>query len=259
MFKNPVCPILLFAMSSLIVACAAPSEDIFAYEEWDLVWISDSTGFGAAEVYAEYIQEDLGLTVNIHNYTVHGLSAGTALKALRGEEGIQYTLQELPEVIPEAEVVVFYANPIRSKSDKHPFDWDCTSNRPYVNKCAPETFEVYREHLDTVYREIFALRGRKPILIRAYEPYNIPAHWDEHGVLDECLQCWANYTQVIHDAADAHGIPVANVYDAFTGAQHDSDPRNTGLIGSDGQHTTPEGARLIADLLRELGYDVTQP
>jgi lysophospholipase L1-like esterase len=49
------------------------------------------------------------------------------------------------------------------------------------------------------------------------------------------------------------------VYDAFNGPNHDQDPRDKGYIGSDGMHTNETGQDIIADLLRELGYEYSVP
>jgi hypothetical protein len=46
------------------------------------------------------------------------------------------------------------------------------------------------------------------------------------------------------------------VYDAFNGLNHDEGPREKDYIGGDdGEHTTEAGQKVIADLMRELGYD----
>ena len=53
-----------------------------------------------------------------------------------------------------------------------------------------------------------------------------------------------------------HYFDVAQVYDAFNGLNHDEGPREKDYIGGDdGEHTTEAGQKVIADLMRELGYD----
>ncbi len=250
----------LAVLALLTVSCTSPEEQLRGLDEWDLVWISDSTGFGAYDVYAEMVAEDNGIPVNVHRYAIGALSAGRVLDALRGQEPNHLRLKQLPDVIADAEVVVFYANPIDSVSEEHPGDWMCvgyTGN--YVNECDPETFDLYRAHLDAIYEEILALRGNQPIIIRAYDSYNFPDKWEADGVSAECGECWGNYIQTIHDAAAAHGVPVAHVYDAFTGPNHDMDPRDQDLIGTDGEHTNKAGATLIATLVRDLGYEISSP
>lgn len=240
---------------------AGPSaaEQLLALDQWDLVWISDSTGWGAADIYAGYIEEDADVEVVVHDFAMPVLSAGEVLGALRREDGASYKVAQLADAVAEAEVVVFYANPIDSMSDEFPDDSNCMMGSLYVNSCPPESYDLYRQHLGQIYDQIVALRGNQPIIVHAYDSYQFPRRWAEGDVLEECQACWGAYTQAIHDAAAAHGIPIAHVYDAFTGPDHESDPRDTGLIGGDGQHTTEAGAELIASLVRDLGYEVTSP
>jgi lysophospholipase L1-like esterase len=53
-------------------------------------------------------------------------------------------------------------------------------------------------------------------------------------------------------------VPVAPVFDTFNGPNHDEDPRDKGYISVDGAHPSGEGAKAIAELLRDLGYEPTQ-
>jgi hypothetical protein len=235
---------------------------MLALAEWDLVWLSDSSGRGAGELYAAYVEEDLGVTVTLHDLALGSLSARSVRNALLDSEGRAYDLQlrGLPDLIREAEVVVLYANPTASISETHPGDWSCTPGPKHVVDCSPETFDAYLADLDDIYAEIFRLRGGSPTLVRAFDAYNpLLSEWRADGVLDACLGCWENYNQAIHQAAEAHGVPVAGVFEAFNGADHRDDPRDAGYIDPDGIHTSGEGQTVIADLLRELGYAVTAP
>lgn len=228
--------------------------------EWDMVFFSDSSGWGVADRYAAHIEKDLGVTVKVYDLSGPSLSAGTVLAALRGEESRYPTSTGVPDLIREAEVVVFYANPQESVSESNPGDWNCVSLKPYVNDCSPETFDAYGADLEAIYREILALRGDSSIIIRAFDAYNpLYSVFREHGVYNECVRCWENYNEAIHQAAAVHNVLVAHVYDAFNGSNHDEDPREKGYIGDDGVHTTGAGRDVIAELLRELGYEPTVP
>jgi hypothetical protein len=247
----------------LVVGCAtspapAPTDTTSAGDkpEWDLVLFSDSSGWGVADRYAAHIEADLHVTVKVHDLSGPGLSAGTVLAALRGEEGGRPLPANVPDLIREAEVVVVYGNPLESISESHPGDWNCVSSEePYARDCAPETFDTYRAHLGAIYEQVLALRGDAPVLVRAFDAYNpLYSVYRERGVYDECVACWENCNEAIHEAAAAHNVPVARVFDAFNGPDHDEDPRDKGYIRDDGEHTTPEGRQVIADLLRELGY-----
>jgi len=228
--------------------------------EWDLVFISDSSGWHVGEKYAEFIETDLRVKVTLHDFSLSALSARSVINYLRDPDGLDYNLLlktlRLGEILLDAEVVVFYANPRSAELG----DWDCVSDNPYVVDCSPETFAAYRADLNAIYREILALRGDEPIIIRAFDAYNpLYSVYVEHGVYEECSGCWEKYNQVIHQAAEEFSIPVARVYDAFNGPNRDEDPRDKGYIGSDGIHTSSTGSTVIAEILRDLGYEYTQP
>ncbi len=107
-----------------------PEEQLLALDEWDLVWISDSTGWGAADIYAGYIEQDVGVDVIVHDFAKPVLSAGEVLGGLRREDGASYKVSQLPDTVAEAEIVVFYANPIHSMSDEYPDDSNCMLGKP---------------------------------------------------------------------------------------------------------------------------------
>jgi hypothetical protein len=267
--KTWIALLALLALTLPVAGCAtsasaepppptvAPAPDLLSLAEWDVVWISDSTGFNAAEVYASLIEEDLGVTVRLHDVAMGGLPARRVLQALRGDEDVVgLMLNQLPDLIREAEVVVFYANPAESDAG----DWNCVGPVFYVNDCSPEAFDQYRADLDEIYESIFALRGDAPVAVRAYDAYMpIFTLWEREGVRDACSPCWENYNQVIREAAAAHDVPLAEVYAAYNGPDHTEDPRGKGYISEDGEHPSEAGDLLIAQLLHELGYEPTTP
>jgi hypothetical protein len=178
-----------------------------------------------------------------------GLSATSLLNKLQNNEQWRGWARD-------AEVVVYFGNPLGSATG----DWDCIPRGNYVNDCSPETFIGYRETLEAIVEEIFALREGEPTIIRATDFYvPILRQWREAGLEEACTQCLENMIEAIHQAAAAHNVPVAHVYDAFNGPNHDEDPRDKGYIASDGQHTSVLGQQVIAGLLRELGYEPVAP
>lgn len=79
--------------------------------------------------------------------------------------------------------------------------------------------------------------------------------WKKRGEYDENKRCWEAVNGTIQQAAIDKNIPVARIYDAFNGINHDEDAVEKGYIGSDGVHTSEKGQKVIADLFRELGYE----
>jgi len=252
-------------LALLLAACSTQpngnTADLLEMEQWDLLWISDSSGWGVAEIYAAYIEEDTGIPVNVYDYWDGGLSAGTILDILEGGNHPDVELDKIPELIPEVEVIVFYANPEESVDADDPMDWNCGQSplKTYVNTCEMDTFALYTQHLESIYEHIFELRDGRPLIIRAYDAYNPAlARWEKDGTFDACQVCWGNYNTAIHQAAAKFNIPVAKVYDAWNGPDHDQDPNVKGYT-KDGIHPNELGAQVIAEELRKLGYDPVTP
>lgn len=218
-------------------------------KELDLVILSDSSLLGVGKYYAAYIEEDLNATVNLHDEWQGSLSAKTLLKQLQKEE-------RLRRILRDSEVVVYFGNPVGSATG----DWSCVPRANYVKDCSPETFSEYQATLEAIVEEILALRDGAPTIIRATDFYvPVLTQWREAGLEVECTRCIENMVAAVHEAAAAQNIPVARVYDALNGPNHDVDPRDMGYIGADGIHTSDLGQQVIASLLRELGYEPVVP
>lgn len=227
---------------------------------WDLVYISDSTGWGVPNKYAENIERDTGKTVQVHSYAIGGLSALSVLNALQSdpESLADGRLKSLREDIREAEVIVFFANPRGDPSEGGVRGGleDCISVSSPPDDCTPGLYEPYLENLKAIYEEISSLRDGKPTIIRAVDFYNplISVH-RERNLEAECTRCLEIFNDTVRQAADAFHIPTISVCDAFNGPGHDEDPREKGYIGPDGVHASEKGQQVIADLLSEAGYE----
>ena len=248
--------ITTIVLSVLVISTVAcmPNRDLMQMEQWDLVLISDSSGWNVAEAFAAQIEQNLNVDVVVHDFATSELSAAEALQALHGENPRpgDGKLDNWPEIIKNAEVIVFYANPTNTATGV----WDCmVFDTPPVD-CSPETFDGYVDTLDQIYKEIFRLRNGAPTIIRAFDAY-MPwiEMWNRWGLETECGVCWQNYNDAIHRAAEMNNVPIANVYDAFNGSEHNDDPVEKGLIRSDGTHTSEAGVKIIVQLLQDLGYE----
>jgi len=214
--------------------------------EWSYVVLGDSSAWGFSKYYAAHIEDDLGVKVTVHDWTVGGLSSGQLLSMLHDD-------QELRSAISEAEVVTFIANP-----GDH-IGWHIITGEGR-HDCSPEALAGYKKDLDEIIRKIFLLRKGQSTIIRAMDFY-VPIHreWKERGEYEENKRCWDALNETVHQIAAEHNIPVARVYDALNGPDHNEDPREKGYIGDDGLHTNEEGQRVIADLFRKLGYKTIVP
>lgn len=253
--------VLIFLTASLLLTSCSSKPSLQEMDEWDLVWISDSSGWDVAEIYASMVEEDTGKKVNVMDNWMGGLSAGYVYTVLKGEPTPNATLEHLGELIKEAEIVVFYANPEESWEEGNPADWMCVSSISlnYVNNCDMETFDTYIQHLEGIYQLIFELRDGQPTIVRAYDAYNpLIARFQEQGAYEDCKACWANYNAAIHQAAASYNIPVAGVAEAWNGPNWDQDPQAMGYT-KDSEHPNEVGATIIAQALRELGYEPVVP
>lgn len=271
--SNCIISIILLAAGMILPACSStvepvsqpqPEVEIIPLEglgEWDLLWISDSSGWDVADVYAAMVAEDTGKTINVQDKWIGGLAAGDIFESLMGNySGPSMTFEKMPDLVSEAEIIVFYANPSMSINESRPGDWDCISGHgSYVNDCDPEIFTTYLDHLETIYKRIFELRAGQPTIVRAYDAYNPRINlFREYGVYEDCRDCWGYYNDVIHQAAASFNIPVAQVSEAWNGPEWDLDPNDLGYT-KDGEHPNKLGIEVIAQAIRELGYDPVNP
>jgi hypothetical protein len=259
--KRLVLFVLVLTLVGLLLSACSSTPDLDDLEEWDLVWISDSSGWDVAQIYADYIEEDTGKTVVVHDLWIGALPAGDILDALNGNPPMgNRELKEALTLIPEAEVIIVYGNPEKSVVEDNPGDWYCFPGGPlYVNNCEPEIFDLYVQHLGEIFEKILELRDGQPTIIRTFDAYNpiISQRVGQTGY-EECIACWMNYNAAIHQAAEAHNIPIALVADAWNGSDYLKNPKEMGYL-RDGIHPSEAGGEVIAQLLRELGYEPVEP
>jgi hypothetical protein len=71
--------IVLTAIAITFISSYAKSNPLDEMEEWDLVYISDSTGWGVPEKYAANIERDNGKTVRVHKSCWRFVCPGCAI------------------------------------------------------------------------------------------------------------------------------------------------------------------------------------
>ena len=81
-----------------------------------------------------------------------------------------------------------------------------------------------------------------------------PPQLARQAVLSTVASLSTTYEDILSTLTQVRGM-----LDEFNGLNHDDDPRERGLIGSDGKHTSEQGQQLIADLLSGSGYDPVEP
>lgn len=238
------------------VSCGSEAGPFPAGEPVDLVYFSDSGGWGVADRYAELASEALNREVRVHDHAIGGLSAVRVLDMVENS---------LAEQIAEAEIIVVYGNPEGSGVEfDQPDIGTCVSTSTATREppavATREQWQPYRDVLDEVYDHIWKLREATPTILRAVDLYSpVLGPWKEAGIEAECIASWEMWSNVMREAARVNGAVFVSVFDTFNGANHDEDPRENGWIGGDGQHTTDDGAATIAKALAAVGFEISQP
>ncbi|UCE19244.1 MAG: hypothetical protein JSV84_02530, partial [Gemmatimonadota bacterium] len=101
--------ILLIVIVPTIICGCTKRNQLNELEKWDLVYISDSTGWGVAERYAENIGRDTRKAVQVKDYAIGGLSAIEVLDVLYSdpeELDDNDAFKSFQSDIAEAEVIV---------------------------------------------------------------------------------------------------------------------------------------------------------
>jgi lysophospholipase L1-like esterase len=217
-----------------------------ALTEWLYVALGDSEAVCCGlrsypQYYAEFIEQDLNIKVQLRNLGVSGLTSGELLERL-GTERYQDAIREAQVV-----TVVITMNDLLS----------CPQGN---RECAEERLVTAMANYSAILEEILKLRSTKDTIIRA-QTYDNPFvnRWKEQGVFDERKSMLDRWNQQIVEIATKYYIQVARVYQDFNGLDGDQDPGDKGYISTDGLHNNDAGAQRIAELLRELGYEPLAP
>lgn len=224
----------------------------------DLLYVSDSAGSGVAEKYAELAAAALQRQVRVHNHVVGGARITELRDLIR---------TSLAEEVAQAEIIVVYGNSAGFEPDVSPGFETCIAagadpSQDWVPPAIPSVadWHAYRDVLDEIWNEIWALRAGQPTMLRTHDfwsPFIGP--WKQAGIEPECTANWEILSQVIRETADANGVGFAAVFAAFNGPRHDEDPREKGWIGDDGAHASEAGMGAIAAALAAVGFDTSAP
>ena len=230
-------------------------------EPWDLVYMTDSTGWGVAEFYAEQAEEALGVEVRLHDLRQGGLSARWIEYLLEAPQHAE----RYAERVAEAEIIVVFGNPrLLDMGLPQPDIETCVSVSPEVRPPpAPsdaDDWAPYRASLGRVFERIWDLREGKPTVFRAVDMY-APAlgPWEAAGILPECTREWTTFSEQIRAAAEAHGVRMVSIYDALNGPEHDRDLVELGWICVDGAHPSVAGSARAAEALAAAGFEPMPP
>lgn len=220
---------------------------------FDLVWFSDSS-VDAAELLAPRIEQALGVEVRIHDFWGPATRGSAVFIAEMTE------VEAVEQALVDAEMIVLYANPALTEAGDKTGEV-CIPPDPTPRDPPPvftsADFEPFAERLRFIYDRIFYLRGARTrtVIIRAVDAYVASlSHWKLAGIEPECTADWEAWTSTARAVAAEFGVPMASMYDAFNGPNHDEDPLAKGLLGPDRMHPSAAGSKLQVDVLDALGY-----
>jgi lysophospholipase L1-like esterase len=225
--------------------------------------LGDSIGFGLfapigdgyVPTYERFVEADSGSSVTAVNLSVPGWTSSDLLRELRGN-----LLFRLSVATSTIVTVNIGGNDLLGGRGSYK---DRTCGGADNQDCLRTRVATFAGNFNAILAEVRSLRGSRNTIIRTMDVYN--PYVNE----DRAQDTWPNdqgndfqvlkpYIETVNNAiattATARNIPYARVYLAFNGPNGDIDPGDRGLIAFDGLHPNGGGHRLIADLLRGLGY-----
>ena len=220
---------------------------------WSYTALGDSLASGVAAQqghvprYASYTNQDTGSNINTINLGVPGWHSGDLLNAIQ-------TDQSLRDHIANSQVVTWDIGG-DDVANAHDHYTQGTCGGADNLDCVRNAVTTFEQNWSSIITELLKLRATNNTIIRTmdiYDPY--VASDMQKGIFTTLEPYLDDVNNYIHTTAAANSIPVANVHQAFNGADGTQDPIAQGLIAADGLHPNDAGHKVIADQLRALGY-----
>jgi hypothetical protein len=212
--------------------------------------MGESITFGLVSRYAELLEQDLGVWIDLHDWQEPNAHSSDLLDRLR-------TNEQLRQDLAEAEVITFLiplgviADAMRTYAFGDPGECGGEDNQD----CLQEAFATYAADTEAIIHEVVSLRSPSEALIRMQDTWQIKVkETQESGSFQMFNAYWREANARVIEVAGRYDIPVARVCDAFMGQDGITDPRDQGLLKADGLHPTTEGSDLVAQLFCGLGY-----
>jgi lysophospholipase L1-like esterase len=225
--------------------------------------LGDSIGFGLfapigdgyVPTYEDLVEADSGAHVNTINLCVPGWTSSDLVNAIRGN--LIFRLSVATSTIVTVNIG---GNDLLGARRAYK---GRTCGGADNQNCLRTGVAVFTANFNAILAEVRSLRGTRRTIIRTMDVYNPFVNedraqntWPNDQGND--FQVFKPYLNAINNhiaaATAARNIPYARVYMAFNGPNGDIDPADLGLLAFDGLHPNGRGHRLIAGLLRGLGY-----
>ncbi|MBS3939883.1 MAG: SGNH/GDSL hydrolase family protein [Actinobacteria bacterium] len=211
-----------------------------------------ATGAGATtsyvEVYAAALEDQTGVDLAITNLAVNGWTSTDLLTALQRDETMRTAVAGADLV-----TVDIGANDLLGAIPFYASD-NCGGDDNL--QCLRDATAQVEQQWAAILDEVIALRGGEAAgiaTIDLYQPFiGNRRVADDFDVLRPVMD---GLNEVLTDGAEARGIPVAAVHDAFHGPDGTGDPNDAFLISVDGLHPSNAGHEVIAQELLALDVD----
>jgi lysophospholipase L1-like esterase len=247
----------------LVIGCSAnegvedPSEEpttttTDAPVVWNYVALGDSlaAGTGASyegyvASYADYLEADTGVRVNVINLGQNGLTSPELLFALRSDPSWR-------RAVGEADILTVNIG-INDLGHAAQAYENGTCGGPDNQDCLRAAVQTVKGNWNAITAELLSLRATSDTIIRAaglgYTPYidteEAPDGHSGDGGLDD-FRVFKPYL----DEVNGHIVTMASDNDIPLAEVH----LDKGYISQDGVHPNDEGYEVIAERLRKLGY-----
>lgn len=246
------CAVALFVVSAAYAARP---------QKWQYTALGDSLAVGVfafqgyVHRYQDYIQTDTGAGVSLRNLGQNGWTSADLLSALRTDGSFRRSVRGSPVVTWN-----IGGNDMRHVREAY-------KNGSCDAVCLADSVAAIKANWDGIIAEILALRAETSgaianTIIRTMNLYNpyvdedkaSDSDGDTVSDFDELQPYFKEVNAYMGQTAGVAGILCADVALAFNGPNSDEDPELKGYISSDGLHPNDTGHKVMADLLRELGY-----
>ena len=121
--------------------------------------------------------------------------------------------------------------------------------------CVRTALITFRESGDGIFEEVLSLCSPGTIVRTKTLPHGDLMSYMQYDV--DLAPFYKLINEQIVQSATEHNIPVARVDTAFHGLTGDEDARAKGLMSDVYNQPSFEGMKVLAELLRELGYEPT--
>lgn len=234
---------ILFAILLFILSTCGPRET------WNYVTLGDSLQAAStiSEEYAKYIEKDQRVEVVLHQYAEVGTPPSYLLTKLQLNP-------EVRDAVANAEVITFNFSP----------GWGDNPEGKYLKgecggadnqDCLREALSKAKADWTAIVNEIVALKAGQPVLIRTFNAGTWIYDRFYEGSLTpeqkaEMSKYYVEMLEYIEQDAPKHGIPVVRVFpEPYYLEELPPDDYLAGL------HASEKGSKIVADLLRDLGYE----